>query len=548
MRKRLFLILLFAIALALPAFAQACTANEECEPRGPGFECNDSSQCEWVPPIGVPVPEFGLEESYLIYNDPVARNADLNYSPNTAGGYYTHYVDNTAPGGCDNGTNGNSANPRCNIPLNLPEGSVVEVHGGPYTGDRIILTANGTVEKPVYLRGLSQAEMGVVHRRIRFVGTYLIIEHLNFDNGGWVVFHRTGSQDFMSFRHSEVQNGYGVWINTARNIVVYNNELHDSPTYHGVELWEEADGNTARIWVIDNHMYNVNDGLQACCYWSDGEPEYVYIARNDIHDTVENAIDVKIGKHVIISENKLRGFAVSPTSNGDAIRLNDEGDMEEIWVIYNDISNSVLGIETWGTPFPAYIVGNKIYNLSGNSTRGIGGDHAGYVINNMIYSVDRGISERNAVIANNIISNVTSYHIDDGADVRNNLLWQDGQQVTVTSAVCVDCVEEDPLFLDADSGDFHLVEGSPAIDAGTYSSEVEYVYNRFEELYGISIRKDFEGITRPQDGDSSGSAEWDIGAYEFEGSACVDTDALLNYISNWEQGSINMPYLISRPY
>jgi len=35
------------------------------------------------------------------------------------------------------------------------------------------------------------------------------------------------------------------------------------------------------------------------------------------------------------------------------------------------------------------------------------------------------------------------------------------------------------------------------------------VFDRFQELYRIDIRKDIEGRARPQ------GAEWDIGAYEY---------------------------------
>jgi len=64
--------------------------------------------------------------------------------------------------------------------------------------------------------------------------------------------------------------------------------------------------------------------------------------------------------------------------------------------------------------------------------------------------------------------------------------------------------ETDPKFVDASGGDFHLQSDSPAIDAG-------FDFSGF-------FTDDYDGNTRPVDGDSNGSAEFDIGAFEYGGS------------------------------
>jgi len=97
--------------------------------------------------------------------------------------------------------------------------------------------------------------------------------------------------------------------------------------------------------------------------------------------------------------------------------------------------------------------------------------------------------------------------------------------------------------------DFSLQSGSPAIDSGLNSG----IYDYFYSLYGIDIRKDFNGNARP-----SGNG-WDIGAYEYgssPGQITCNTDAdrtpygncdgtlhcdeLTSYINGFHQNSVTI--------
>jgi len=80
----------------------------------------------WTAPIGIPVPEFGILESYQMYDEPGTRHPDLTYQASVEGGYFTHYVDNTATGATDTSNPyGSIAKPRLTTPKSLPAGAVI---------------------------------------------------------------------------------------------------------------------------------------------------------------------------------------------------------------------------------------------------------------------------------------------------------------------------------------------------------------------------------------------------------------------------------------
>ena len=65
-------------------------------------------------------------------------------------------------------------------------------------------------------------------------------------------------------------------------------------------------------------------------------------------------------------------------------------------------------------------------------------------------------------------------------------------------------IDEDPLFVDAYNGDFHLGAGSPCIDAGT---------NDAPDPPGLP-EYDFEGDPRIMDGNNDGDPVVDMGVDE----------------------------------
>jgi hypothetical protein len=111
---------------------------------------------------------------------------------------------------------------------------------------------------------------------------------------------------------------------------------------------------------------------------------------------------------------------------------------------------------------------------------------------------------QNVIVRNNIVSQNLYFQIAVAAGVPtqtvtidHNLI--DGYHGTEGETRGSDYAEGDPLFANAAGTDLHLRELSPAIDAGSAVG---------------APADDFDGQSRPLDGNGDGTAGYDIGAYE----------------------------------
>jgi hypothetical protein len=138
------------------------------------------------------------------------------------------------------------------------------------------------------------------------------------------------------------------------------------------------------------------------------------------------------------------------------------------------------------------------------------------VYNSIIaYNGERGVvcsSGASLGVANSTIVGHTTAGISrsiNGGVVYNCIVWGNGDDLYNVTSTYSDIqdgdpgqgnISADPLFLDPANDDYHLTLGSPCIDSGRDRS---------------FITDDFEGDPRPLDGDLSGTAEYDMGADEF---------------------------------
>ncbi|QGJ71601.1 Hypothetical protein PBC10988_33080 [Planctomycetales bacterium 10988] len=454
---------------------------------------NTSVQAEevpvpWQPPIGIPAPEFGIVETVEnVYGT----------------GHFTHFVDNThAEATDDENPNGTLEQPRKTIPLQLSAGSVVVVQGGPYTFEnpRAIWELAGTREQPVFIRGREKDSPPMIHGlRIKATGQFFVIENFEFFRKSTIELN--GRHGVL--RHCEIHDSQTnpAVLASGEEMVIYNCHIHHNLVgkdrdCHGIY----ATSGAKRIWVVDNHLHhNGGDSFQAG-HRATISPQYLYIGRNRMHDDRENAIDIKIAKDVIISQNVMSGYYQSSTSGGEAIRINDEGPQKNIWILFNQISNSRWAINPRKCSSPPYIVGNLIYDCEEAAIK----DGAQSIVHNTIFRCGNGIEGGDQAV-NNILCFLDKGVDRNVRDSRNNLFWHVRNPGPLLQSQAAD-----PLFVDAENGDFHLQKESPAIQAAT---QVE-VYDLFQKTYGIDILFDFGG-KRPATKQVNGKRQRrDLGALE----------------------------------
>jgi parallel beta-helix repeat protein len=425
----------------------------------------------------------------------------LGATPGVAQGQ-AYYVD---PSGSDTTGDGSQAHPWASIVFaatKVSAGDTVWINPGIYAGG-VIVETGGSAAEPITFQASGP---GVViegsggDRDAFFIdgADYVIVDGLTIQHANRAGL-RISLADHVTVRNATfADNGkWGLFTDFSDYTTVENSESYGAVDEHGIYISNSSDYPTIR----GNRLHNNHD----CGLHMNG--------------------DISQGGDGIISHGLVENNVIYENGTGGCSGINMDGVTDTL------VRNNLL--------YANHASGISIYQIDGGS-----GSQNNLIYNNTIHMASDGrwainipnTSDTNNRVFNNILYNehswrgsisiasstlpgfASDYNVvmdrfssDDG-DTRISLVeWQqlgyDLHSIIATPP---------ELFMDAVAGDYHLKQGSPAIDQGTPLAEVT---------------QDLQGNPRP-----AGSA-FDIGAYEFTPSLALhalpgDQRILLTWTTN----------------
>ena len=513
-------------------------------------------------PIGVPDPLITWKPTGYSGDvvHPLWGDAPASWDEAKQSGAAAYYIDDKHPLATNSDNKfGSPDKPRSSIPeITYPAGAYVEIHGGPYTGGgQIIFTANGTVDKPVWIRGVSADEMPEIIGSTIIKGQYVFLENLHYTQRGKTVSLRPHNGS--SLHHAVVRNcvfeGEGVAgrngsaiavygesaSNRFHDIIIYNNNisymgasyseidpslgLAPENDYHGILVRSNAD----RVWVLKNTIHHMGgDSIQVgvASITDISRTSHTYIGDNDFYDNLENGIDVKEADFTLMSTNRVKNWIHHKNNGSTGIAVIVHNGAKNTWIINNRLSHAASGFIVTGASKDTWIIGNVIEQINhstwdtswdAKSLYSTGaaihfrGGSTGGAVNNTIVDTDKGVEMTTGsyTIINNILSGraeEAAYDIHTESSVSaniisNNIIYHPTFSFNLRNSICKNCLYSQPGFINAD---YQTSDDALGIAMGT---SIEFLQDKFSETFGTLLDLDIALNPRVLGG-------IDIGAYE----------------------------------
>ena len=236
----------------------------------------------------------------------------------------------------------------------LEPGDRVVLGRGTYTG-RFEITKergcrDGTAARPVQVVGEDGAVVDGAVRAGRSHWQFIGLEVTPGRDNDLPAIRVESSHVLLERMHLHDGRFNGVVIaGTAEYVVISNSHIHgfdkrdargDPVDAHGVVVWAGA----SQVKLVGNEIHhNSGDGIQVNGPGDGSIPEHqfarnVEILGNRFHDDVENAVDIKDARDVVVKDNKMWSYAPAPAAYGQAIS-----------VAYDAANITIAGNHIWKT-------------------------------------------------------------------------------------------------------------------------------------------------------------------------------------------------------
>ena len=271
----------------------------------------------------------------------------------------------------------------------------------------------------------------------------------------------------------------------------------------GVSVWYASNWKGTGMWAYDSKTQTWEQWL--------GQDDTYFNSEAPGGESVMNYDEVH---HVLVAARSSTiftyDFAKNEWSRAKTGLFEDAHDSHTAFAYYTQnlvLKNNIFYTPDTGiTVYLYYVKGAKVYNNIIWGTQG--SKYGGLAISPEMTNLE---------LKNNIILNINYDHLGATFDAAQHKIDYnvfgvlDASQYTAAAHDIVGDPQFTVIPLSSDmtdhktstlvASDFHLKPTSPAIDKGL-------------GLPGV-VDVDFDGVARPKDGDGSGGAQWDIGAFEY---------------------------------
>jgi len=392
----------------------------------------------------------------------------------------TYYVSESG-NNSNNGLTPQSAFATLQYAANLvAPGDSVLVLAGNYVGFDI--RKNGNQNSPIVFKAI---ENNIIINQRNSVTP----DGINIENANWIVINgfevkdqpRAGIRivvsDFVVIRNNDCHNNsrWGIFTGFTDDILIENNSCSYSGNEHGIYVSNSSKRPTIRY----NHSFNNN----GCGIHMNG--------------------DVSMGDDGIISNAIVEGNIIHDNCLAGGSAINMDGVQES--KIFNNLiyNNHATGIAMFQIDGGDVSKNNKIYNntiIQPSDGRWnilvVDGSTGNTLYNNILINHHsfRGSISVDAVSFNGFVSdyNILVNRLSNGNSNMTLAQWQ-SQGYDLHSTIAND---ESQIFVDHTGSNYHLLQNSQAVDAGT-------------NLVQPIVFEDLDKISRPQ------GNGFDIGCYEF---------------------------------